>query len=61
VAKGQQNMDLAAIALATAANIVLNLLLIPVYGANGAALASVISLLVSVVGHSVALRLRWKR
>jgi O-antigen/teichoic acid export membrane protein len=61
VAKGQQNMDLAAIALATAANIVLNLLLIPVHGANGAAIASVIALVVSVAGHSVALHLRWKR
>lgn len=57
IARGYQRMDLAAVATATVVNIVLNLLLIPRFGANGAAGATVVALVVSVVGHSVALRM----
>jgi O-antigen/teichoic acid export membrane protein len=56
IARGYQKMDLAAVAAATGVNIALNLLLIPRFGANGAAFATVVALVVSVFGHSLALR-----
>ncbi|MCU0611331.1 MAG: polysaccharide biosynthesis C-terminal domain-containing protein [Candidatus Eisenbacteria bacterium] len=56
VARGRQRLDLSVLAVATACNVGLNLLLIPGHGAVGAAVATLASLMVSVGGHARALR-----
>ncbi len=55
VARGQQRRDLSVLLLATACNVGMNLLLIPPFGAAGAAWATLASLAVSVGGHARAL------
>jgi len=56
VARGKQALDLKVLSLATACNVALNVVLIPPHGAVGAAVATIVSLAVSVSGHALALR-----
>ncbi|MBN1423367.1 oligosaccharide flippase family protein [Candidatus Fermentibacteria bacterium] len=56
VARNRQGRDLAVLSVATVVNVWLNIILIPRYGAMGAAAATLLSLAVSVGGHATALR-----